>query len=75
MFASGSLALPRDIQPIWAIFDGCCARAASGQPIAKQPRRVNSRRLIGTSLAVNTALFARSTAFCLLFNDLVGALQ
>jgi hypothetical protein len=46
MAPSGALALPRDIQPIRAIFADCCALAASGKPTSKQPSRPNSRRLM-----------------------------
>src|SRR5262249_54996229 len=47
MVPSGALALPRDIQPIRAIFADCCALAASGQLTAAPARTVTkSRRLM-----------------------------
>src|ERR1700719_1062806 len=46
MAPSGALVLPRDIQPIRAIFAERCALAASGKGTSKQPSKLNSRRLM-----------------------------
>jgi len=72
LFTAGLLANQGRLN-LAAIFGGCCARVTSGQPIARQPRRVNSRRLIGAFRCGQRALLARSTAFYLLFDHLVGA--